>query len=158
VVWLGFVVMFVALTVYDLRWLLLPDRIVYPITVVGIVEVIVVAAYHHSLSDLWGPLLGALIIAGLFYILFQVSAGKWIGGGDVKLALLLGLLAATPLKALLLIFLSSVIGTIISLPLALKAGKNLRIKVPFGPFLLAATVLVVLFGSHIVDWYTLHFI
>jgi len=158
VVWLGFCVMFMALTVYDLRWYLLPDKIVYPITVVGIVEVVVVALGHHSVSDLWGPLLGALIIAGLFYILFQVSAGRWIGGGDVKLALLLGLLAGSPLKALLLIFASSVIGTLISVPLALKAGKDLKLKVPFGPFLLAATVVVVLFGTPIVDWYTLNLV
>ena len=148
--------MFVALTVYDLRWLLLPNKVVFPLVVVAAAEVIIVAVAQHSISDLWGPALGALIISGLFYILFQVSAGKWIGGGDVKLAVVLGLLAGTPLKALLLIFLSSLIGTVVSVPLAMKTKRNLQMRVPFGPFLLAATVLVVLFGSRIVDWYTLH--
>ena len=94
------------------------------------------------------------MIAGTFWLLFQVSAGKWIGGGDVKLAIVLGLLAGTPLKALLVLFFSSVIGTICSLPILLKGKQAMKVQVPFGPFLLAATVVVVLFGTRVIDWYT----
>ena len=43
-VWLIFVVMFVALAVYDLRWLLLPNRVVYPLILLAIADVFLIAA------------------------------------------------------------------------------------------------------------------
>jgi leader peptidase (prepilin peptidase)/N-methyltransferase len=154
IIWLGFVVAFMALAVYDLRWYLLPNRVVYPLIIVAALETVIIAIWGADIGLLLKPLLGALVIAGTFWVLFQVSAGKWIGGGDVKLAVVLGLLAGTPLKALLVLFFSSVIGTICSIPILLKGKKGLKVQVPFGPFLLAATVVVVLFGTAIIDWYT----
>jgi leader peptidase (prepilin peptidase)/N-methyltransferase len=158
VFWLVFVVAFMALTIYDVRWFLLPNRVVYPLICLAIVEVIVVSIVGRDFHSLLNAALGALIIAGIFYILFQLSGGAWIGGGDVKLAVVLGLLAGTPVKALLVMFFSSVIGTICSIPILLRGKKALGVQVPFGPFLLAATVVVVLFGTAIVDWYTGHFL
>jgi leader peptidase (prepilin peptidase)/N-methyltransferase len=154
IVWLGFIVAFMALAVYDLRWYLLPNRIVYPLIVVAALETVIVAISGKDIGLLIQPLLGALVLSGTFWLLFQVSAGRWIGGGDVKLAVVLGLLAATPLKALLVLFFSSVIGTICSIPILLRGKKALKAQVPFGPFLLAATVVVVLFGQQIIDWYS----
>jgi leader peptidase (prepilin peptidase)/N-methyltransferase len=154
IVWLGFIIAFMVLTVYDLRWYLLPDRVVYPLVVVAALETVVIAISGTDIGLLVRPVLGALVIAGTFWILFQVSAGKWIGGGDVKLAVVLGLLAGSPLKALLVLFFSSVIGTFCSIPILLRGKKALKAQVPFGPFLLAATVVVVLFGTAIIDWYT----
>lgn len=155
--WLVFAVMFIALAVYDLRWYTLPNKIVYPLIVIALVEALVTALAGHSASLYWEPVLGAVIIAGLFYVLFQVSGGNWIGGGDVKLGVVLGLLAATPTKALLVIFLASFIGTVVSIPLAMRTKKGLTMRVPFGPFLITGTVIVVLFGSAMVDWYTRQF-
>jgi leader peptidase (prepilin peptidase)/N-methyltransferase len=154
IVWLAFVVAFVALAVYDIRWFLLPNRIVFPAIGTAIIEVAVVAITSHDWRFALDAVLGGIIIYGIFYLLFQVSGGNWIGGGDVKLALALGLLAGTPVKALLVIFFASVIGTLFSVPQLLKGRKGLQVRVPFGPFLLAATVLVVLFGTSIVNWYT----
>ena len=153
-IWLIFMVMFMALAVYDLRWFLLPDRVVFPLMALGALEAVLVAISTHDAASLLKAALGALVISGTFWTLFQVSAGKWIGGGDVKLAVVLGLLAGTPLKALLIVFVSSIIGTVCSLPILLKGKKAMKVQVPFGPFLLAATVVVVLFGSSIIDWYT----
>jgi prepilin signal peptidase PulO-like enzyme (type II secretory pathway) len=153
-VWLIFVVMFMALTVYDLRWLLLPDRVVFPLILLAIVYVVLKAADASDFHVVLNSALGALVIAGTFWTLFQVSGGKWIGGGDVKLAVVLGLLAGTPMKALLVLFFSSVIGTICSIPLLMKGKKAMKVQVPFGPFLMAATLVVVLFGTSLIDWYT----
>lgn len=153
VVWLFFVVMFLALTVYDIRWFLLPDRVVVPVVSIAALEVIVVAVGSHSLSALYMPVLGALVIFGLFFGLFQYSKGEWIGGGDVKIAPALGLLAASPLKGFMVVFFASLIGTFVALPMLLKSKKAMTAKIPFGPYLLAATFIVVLYGDKIVDWY-----
>jgi leader peptidase (prepilin peptidase)/N-methyltransferase len=154
VVWLAFVVAFVALTVYDLRWFTLPNRIVFPLIALAVVEVAIVAITKQDWHVAVDSAAGAAILFGLFYVLFQVSGGTWIGGGDVKLAAALGLLAGSAVQSLLLLFVSSLIGTIVSIPQLMKGKSGLRAKVPFGPFLLAATVVVVLFGVRIIDWYT----
>lgn len=156
VVWLGFLVMFMALTVYDLRWFLLPNRIVYPLIAVAALETIILALHGHQASLLLWPVLGALVIAGTFWLLFQVSAGAWIGGGDVKLAVVLGLWAGGVRMALLVIFFASLIGTVCSVPMLLKGKQGMKLRIPFGPFLLAATLVVVLFGMRLIGWYMNH--
>lgn len=153
VYWLLFIVIFVALAVYDLRWFTLPDRLVRPLVVLAVIEVVVVALLRQSWADVWQPVAGLVIIAGLFYGLFQFSKGRWIGGGDVKLALALGLIAASPLRALLLLFLSSLLGTLASLPLVVRGKGGMKAHIPYGPYLLLAAVIVQLYGAHIILWY-----
>jgi prepilin signal peptidase PulO-like enzyme (type II secretory pathway) len=89
----------------------------------------------------------------MFYGLFELSKGKWLGGGDVKLAPALGLLAGSPLKALLVVFFASVFGLLISLPLLMRHKATRRSLIPFGPCLIAATILVVLVGDVIIRAY-----
>jgi prepilin signal peptidase PulO-like enzyme (type II secretory pathway) len=153
VLWLVFLVIFMALAIYDLHWFLLPDKLVLPLTVLAVVEVIVSALWLHSWAALWQPAVGAVIIFGLFWGLYQISKGMWIGGGDVKLAVTLGLLADTPLHAFLVIFFASLIGTVASIPMLLRGKKGLTLHIPFGPYLLLATVVVVLYGASISTWY-----
>ena len=151
--WLAFVVGFVALAVYDLRWFLLPDKIVFPLIGLAVVEALVLVVFYGAgWQSLLGSVCGVLIASGLFFVLFQVSAGKWIGGGDVKLGVVLGVLLGGPVRSLLLLFLASALGTLVSMPL-LAAGKAKRTTLlPFGPFLLLAAAVVELFGAHITDW------
>ena len=153
--WLGILTISIALIVYDIRWMLLPDKLT---KVVG-----AFAALYVSLKIISNPLqaanlalgaaLGVLCIAGLFYVLFQVSKGKWIGGGDVKLGVALGLLAGGALQAALLIFLASLLGSIFGIPLLIKSKQKSKTRVPFGPFLISSCVIVVLWGQKILDWY-----
>jgi len=152
--WLLISLFFVILTIYDLRWYLLPNKIVFPLIAIVAVQVLLLPIlYHYSLRDVLNAGLGALFISGMFYILFQVSDGTWIGGGDVKLAIALGLIAGDPLRACLLLFFASLIGSLAAIPAIVKYGMRPKIKLPFGPLLIAGTILVQLFGSNIINWY-----
>lgn len=150
--WLAILVILIALTVYDIRWMILPNRLVYPVIVLAVLLVISI-----GFADGWGApggsILGALFLSGLFWGIFQVSGGKWIGGGDVKLAVALGLLAGGLLESILLLFIASLLGTLVSLPLVLR-NKKLSSRVPFGPFLIIATYIVFFWGGAIIEWYT----
>jgi len=145
--WLVFVVFFVALAVYDFHWYELPDRVVWPLTALAVLYAVLRAVIGHDVGLLWGAVFGAAIVFGMFWVIFQVTAGRAIGGGDVKLGLTLGLLAGSPLKALLLIFAASFIGTAVCLPMLLMKGRSVKTLVPFGPFLIAGAFLVVLWGD-----------
>lgn len=153
-VWLVVLVGLLALAVYDVRWMILPSRIVKPLIGLSLLQVLVVVDFYHGgLSTLLGALWGVLIAAGLFYVLFQASKGKWIGGGDVKLGIAIGLLLGGPLMSLLMIFVASVIGAAVALPMLLTGRTRLSSRLAFGPFLIVATVVVRLFGAGLIAWY-----
>lgn len=155
VLWLLFLVGFVALTVYDLKWFLLPDKIVFPLMGLAAAQVLAVAVvFGPFLATVLGAAAGAAVLSGLFYTLHRMSGGRWIGFGDVKLAVVLGLLAGGLLEAILLLFVASVLGMLVSLPLLVAGKATRKSHVPFGPFLLAGMVVVQLFGADILDWYT----
>ncbi len=151
--WLIFVVAFLALALYDVRWYILPDRIVFPLIALALVQVGVhIAFFDGSLPALMSAFWGVVISSGIFYVLFQVSRGTWIGGGDVKLGVVLGLLVGGPLKSLLLLFVASTIGTLVSIPLLILGKAKRDSLIPFGPFLLMATFILVLYGDRFVLW------
>lgn len=154
VLWLALLTGLMALLVYDARWSLLPNRIIYPLWAIAAIQaVIVIASASDPAKALLNAFLGIVVGGGVFYVLFQVSAGRWIGGGDVKLGALMGLIVAAPARAVLFIFLGSLLGSLVSLPM-LASGRMKRTSIiPFGPFLVIAAVVTVLFGGDILDWY-----
>jgi leader peptidase (prepilin peptidase)/N-methyltransferase len=156
VIWLMCLVAFVALALYDLRWYLLPDRITFPLMGLSTAFVLLHAVLlEGSLAVIAGAGVGVFVVAGLFYALFQLSGGAWIGGGDVKLGVALGMLAGGFLGGLMVILFASLLGLAgAAIPRLRASADGGKAKIPFGPFLLAATVIVVLFGVQIGDWYT----
>jgi prepilin signal peptidase PulO-like enzyme (type II secretory pathway) len=153
IIWLVILVGFVALIVYDLRHMLLPNRIIFPLLGLAFLGVVLESTITYNLEPLTSAALGAVVGGGLFYVLFQISNGAWIGGGDVKLGLLLGILIGGPWPALLMLFLASFLGTVYSVPLILTKRAKPKSRVPFGPFLITAAIIVQLFGQSIIDWY-----
>jgi prepilin signal peptidase PulO-like enzyme (type II secretory pathway) len=112
--------------------------------------------FNKNYSSLFDPIWGVIIIAGLFYILFQVSKGKWIGGGDVKLGACLGLLSYGPLASLFLLFVASTSGSVVSVLLLMLGKANRKSQIPFGPFLLIGAVVCELFGQGVVNYLKNH--
>lgn len=155
--WLVFVTGFMALAIYDLRWMILPDRIIYPLIGLATGQVALLTIAASDPSKLFQAALGCLFSSGIFYLVFQVSGGKWIGGGDVKLGLVIGLIIGGAVHSLLMLFIASLLGTLVAVPLALSKKHKTRL-VPFGPFLITATVIVYIFGSSLVLWYEKQFL
>lgn len=151
--WLVSLLAFMSLIVYDLRWMLLPNKIVFPMYGVAVIFVGLRIIAEQSWHPLVAGLLGAAIGGGIFYVLFQFSKGSWIGGGDVKLGFFLGALIGGPLNAFLLLFLASLLGTLISVPLIMLGRAQKQTRIPFGPFLIIAAIIIQLFGADIVDAY-----
>ena len=153
--WLCLLVGFMALIIYDLRWMLLPNRIIYPLGVLAaLIAIVDVAGADRPLKAVIDTALSVVVGGGIFYAIYQLSAGKWIGGGDVKLGWILGLILATPARAFLMIFAASILGSLVSLPLVSIKRLKSNSVIPFGPFLIVGTIIVQLFGATIIAWYT----
>jgi prepilin signal peptidase PulO-like enzyme (type II secretory pathway) len=153
--WLLLLTGLMALLVYDVRWSLLPNRILYPLGFVAAAQAVVaITTAYRPFTALLNTTLAVIVGGCIFYGLFQISGGKWIGGGDVRLGWLLGLVAATPARSLLFIFLAAVGGSLVSLPLLATGRLKRTSTIPFGPFLIVGLIIVQLFGAGILHWYT----
>jgi leader peptidase (prepilin peptidase)/N-methyltransferase len=151
--WLVMLTGLMALLVYDVRWMELPNRITYPLLGLAALDPVIRAIDTGSLGRLWQAAFAAALLGGLFWILFEVSDGKWIGGGDVKLGAILGLLVGHPYLAMGVMFLASVLGLLSVLPGLVKGDVKMSSKIPFGPFLIVAGIIVKLFGAGFIEWY-----
>ncbi|HET7827641.1 MAG TPA: prepilin peptidase [Candidatus Saccharimonadales bacterium] len=153
--WLAASVGLLALALYDLRWMLLPNRIIYPTLLAAVAGragyIIFFETRPARALALWAASL--LVASGVFYLLFMVSNGQWIGFGDVRLGLITGTLLAKPQYSLLMIFLASLLGSLIAVPDLIRGKKSLASRLPYGPFLIASTWLVVLFGASLLNRY-----
>lgn len=157
--WLVAGVMLAILFAYDTKWFLLPDRVVFPLMAVAFAFSLLGLAGEPSVLMAALDIGGAVgILSGLYFVLWLVSHGRWIGFGDVKLGIILGLLLGSWQLALLTLFLANLIGTLIVLPGLLTKKLSRTTQVPFGPMLIAACVIGVLFGESIIQWYLTAFI
>jgi leader peptidase (prepilin peptidase)/N-methyltransferase len=149
--WIVFVTGLVALALYDAKWFILPNKIVYSLIALAGVQVIInLLFYHGGVSVIEHVFWGLIISSGIFFLLFQISGGKWIGGGDVKLGFLIGILVGGPIMSVLVLVIASLSGTLFAFPSLLNGRSKMNSKIPFGPFLI---LIVRLFGMSIFSWY-----
>lgn len=157
IIWLIAGVMLIVLFAYDMKWFLLPDRIVFPLIGLAIVSFGLDVLHFSQSTSIMASLLdgfGAIaILSGIYYILWLVSKGKWIGFGDVKLGIALGLLLGHWELAFLALFLANFIGFLIVLPGLLSKKLSRTTRIPFGPMLIAGFFIAALWGDTIVSWY-----
>jgi prepilin signal peptidase PulO-like enzyme (type II secretory pathway) len=155
ITWLATSVGLVALLVYDLRWMLLPNRIIYPTAAIAALgrAIYIIGYSSHAWHDLLAWAASIAVASGIFWLIFVVSNGKWIGFGDVRLGLITGTVLASPAKSFLMIFIGSVLGTLFIIPALLTGNKTVNSKLPYGPFLIMGCAVTLLFGGDILDWY-----
>ncbi len=130
--------------VYDLKHFIIPDKIIYP--------AIFIALLRTVLGVPPRTVLVAFGAAGFFLLIVLISRGRWMGVGDIKLAFLMGLLLGFP-YILVALFFSFLIGAIIGIGLILAKRKTMKSEVPFGPFLVTGTFVVLFLGQRIIQWY-----
>lgn len=132
--------------IYDFRYSYILDRFSIPAMIVALLFNIALGADPLNL------LLGGFLIGGFFAFQFLVSQGKWIGGGDIRMGLLMGFLLGLE-HGLLALFLSYILGAIAGIVLIATKKRKLDSHVPFGTFMSAATLIVMFCGTYILDWY-----
>jgi leader peptidase (prepilin peptidase) / N-methyltransferase len=142
----------VALAMIDIDVKRLPDAIVRPSYAVALVLLVPAALLGHD----WRSVVRGLIAAAAMWIFFEIIAffGA-MGGGDVKLAPLLGFYlgwlgwGAVAVGAFAAFVLGGLVGIVL---LATRLAKR-RSRIPFGPYMLAGAFLAVFAAAPIADWY-----
>lgn len=142
----------------DLDHQIIPDAISLPGATVGLLSSLlvpgdIVPALRGFVPALVGAAAGAAVIylAGSLWKLATKREG--MGGGDVKLAALMGAFLGDWRLTLLAIFLGVALGVIIGLALTVVRRRPARKPIPFGPFLAAGSLIAQFFGPAILAWY-----
>lgn len=145
-IYLVFACFLLVIFVYDLKYYLILDKVS--------LTAFIAAVFLNVLSGQpWqNLLLAALIAAGFFLLQFIVSKGTWIGGGDIRLGLVMGAILGWP-RVLAALLLAYVLGSIIGLGLVILKKKGWKSQLPFGTFLAPATLVVYLWGNGLIKWY-----
>lgn len=140
----------IVITFIDLDHQIIPDVITLP----GIPLFFLMAIFFMGIPVL-EALLGILIGGGcLFAIAFLyeiITKREGIGGGDIKLLAMLG--AFLGWKSLFFIlFVSSLLGTVVGISIMIAKGKDMKYAVPFGPFLSIAAVVYLFVGIDVMNF------
>jgi leader peptidase (prepilin peptidase)/N-methyltransferase len=147
-VYAGLFWVLVVLAVIDLEHRLLPNRVVYPAFVIGWVALALAAWAEDSPERLADAAVGAAIFGGLlFLVAFIYPAG--MGGGDVKLAFVLGTFlgyAGGIGVTLVGMFLSFLLGGLIGVVVLIATGGDRKYALPFGPFMAGGSVIAIVTG------------
>lgn len=139
--------------VFDLKHYIIPDRILFPaIAVASAYDIYIIFLSKDPVGIFLNFVLAISIAAGLFLLIFLISTGKWMGFGDVKFAVLMGLLLGFP-NVLSALFLAFFFGAIIGLITMAFKKKSFKSEMPFGPFLIIGTLVAIFWGKEIIQWY-----
>lgn len=182
VFYLSFITVLVAVFITDLKKMLIPDRIIIPAIKASLIAWVILTVYkigylyyylfnsgigkyllppHNNFFYIhaWGYVqtmliawVCGLVLGGFFLFLIIITKGRGMGGGDVKLGLLMGIVLGYPsiLVAFLLSFIS---GAAVSIFLIMLRKKKFHQTVPFGPFLVFGSLVALFWGQKIFNWY-----
>ena len=171
VLWIAVFLLFIVVTVIDLRYFLIPNSVNAALAVLGVAWTIVVwsagitpamggGSFLGHFSGLfpvfgmaWENHLAGLAIGLIFFlVIVLVSLGKGMGMGDVKLIAALGLLFGWPDIAAIMA-LSFIIGGIFAAGYLLVGKKKMSDQLPFGPFIILAATILFFWGAGLAGAY-----
>jgi leader peptidase (prepilin peptidase)/N-methyltransferase len=110
----------------------------------------------HAVLSTVDALLGALVGSGLLWIVgegyFRLRGKEGMGLGDVKMMAMVGAFLGVK-RTLLTILFGSLLGSVIGIVIMLATRKGRDYELPFGAFLAAGALVVVFFGTPVLNWY-----
>lgn len=154
VAYLLFAAVTVTLVVTDFDHKRIPNRVLYPGTVLVLAALAGGAVLEHRAGDLARAVAGGAALFGVFLVVALVARGGF-GMGDVKLAFLLGAVTAyrgwtTLITAVLL---SSLLGGLPALVLLATRRAGRHDELPYGPALIAGSWLALGLATRLGAWY-----
>ncbi len=154
-----FASLLVFIFVYDIRHLIIPDRFSILLFLTGICSIIVDITFGgEGLNFAYSRIASALVISLFLWGLWKISRGTWMGLGDSKLTLGLGLLTPLPqgLSGFAFAFWIGAGVSLIRMFVEHLRGDKKRItmktEIPFAPFLILGILIAFFFESNVFNF------
>ncbi len=147
----AFIATLVVITFIDIDHRIIPDVISLP----GI-PIFFAASLSLPNINYLDSLLGILAGGGILYLVAftynLLTKKEGMGGGDIKLLAMIGALIGWK-GVFFTIFVSSAVGAISGMALMLLTRQNMKLAIPFGPFLAIGAIGYIFFGPQLLDFY-----
>ncbi len=152
VFYFAFAATLVVVSFIDIDFQIIPDVISLP----GIVVFATASVFIPSM-DFIDTVLGIAAGGGTLYLValtyYLVRKEEGMGGGDIKLLAMIGGVVGWQGVAFTL-FAGSLLGTTVGvIIMILTRLGNVKLKIPFGPFLSAGSLVYIFFGAPLIHWY-----
>lgn len=138
--------MLVILFVSDITYMLIPNRVL-----LFFLPLFILLRIIRPLDPWWSSVAGAFIGVAVIAVIILVSRGG-MGAGDMKLFGVLGIVLGIE-KTMLTFFLACMLGAIIGIGLLLSKVIHRKQPVPFGPYIVAASIFTYFYGEYLLNWY-----
>lgn len=145
-----FISLLIIINVSDIVYMLIPDKIL-----LFFFPLLIISRVLSPLIPWWDSIVGAFVGFGLLYLIAVVSNGG-MGGGDVKLFFLIGIVLGM-VQTLITLFLASIIGIVTGLIMLQKNAQGRKIPVPFGPSIALAALIIYFYGEQLLALYLMLF-
>ena len=144
---------FVIIFFIDLKHFIIPNEITFPLMALGFVKSFdpnINSIFPNYLNSLIGGLIGYLIIYLIIFFYKYVRKKEGMGLGDAKLFAVIGFWFGW-ISIPFVIFLSSIIALISISPNLINKSKNISSEIPFGPYIIIATLVFVIFKNDLLN-------
>ena len=138
---LTFISLMIIIIVSDYHYLIISDEVLITFGIIFFIEILIINGLNNALYSLLNGLLAFItmyLLKKLGDFLFKKES---MGGGDIKLLFIFGMVLTYPI-AILSIFVGSLIGLPVALIILWKKKNNI---IPFGPLLAAGATILLLF-------------
>lgn len=140
----------------DIDHMIIPDSLVIYILSLTIIYKLVSYILYSKSPEILNSV-GGLVFSSLLFIIIIIVSKGGMGGGDVTLIGVLGFILGVK-RIFLTIFLSFILGAIISIALLIVKVKGKKDPIPFGPFIILAFFMVLFWGDKLIYWYITNFL
>lgn len=138
---LFFIGVLIFLALYDLKYRIIPNRVVYPAIIITLTLSLLSPEVSVMMTLVSGGALALLLLIPALLL-------NKLGMGDVKLAFLIGLMTGFP-EGIIALFGGIFLGGLAAIFLVLLRLKNREDEMPYAPFLAVGAIIVLLTGQQI---------
>lgn len=151
IIYFSFIAALLVITFIDIDYHIIPDVISLPGILLGFA-----ASFFIPTLSWTDSLIGILAGGGSLYAVAwgyeRITGKEGMGGGDIKLLAMIGAFIGWQ-GVLLTIFMGSAIGTLVGLIDMRAKKKDMKMRIPFGPFLALGAIIHLFLGNELIVWY-----
>jgi leader peptidase (prepilin peptidase)/N-methyltransferase len=151
-VYYAFIASLLVITFIDIDHTMIPDVITISGIPIGLLSSIVLPTMN-AIDSLLGTLVGGGILYFVGWAYALITKKEGMGGGDIKLLAMIGAFLGWK-GVIFTIFIASTVGAVTGILIMLRINKDLKLAIPFGPFLSLGAIAYVFIGPELIYWYS----
>ena len=145
-------IFFIIIYFIDLEHFIIPNELTFPLMFLGAIKSFYpdldTELFPNLVNSLIGGVVGYFIIWMIIFLYKKIRNKEGMGLGDAKLLSAMGFWFGW-VSIPIIVFFSSIIALLYVAPTLITKSKNLSTQIPYGPYLIIASVIYIIYGNEI---------